>query len=257
MKAINLAMTIKTVFKLIPALPIVFLIACNKSPLSEQDVNELGLIHARIELVDQPDNDIIDSLSVHLSDGDKPIGNEGLKVFVNGQALPLWVNSDGYYGIRASYALDSIPLSEHYRFELQTSDGNLHSLGSIKALPSPSKSLFALPESIPHNQNFVLRWPALEHDHQIRIWKNTKLKNSNTLSGGPYAESTIHTSSTLSAGKLTIPQSFFEDSESIATAVNIEFLSSYSGEINTELMDGSSITLSHELAFKQPVSRSD
>lgn len=250
-------MTIKSVFKLIPALPIVFLIACNKSPLSEQDVNELGLIHASVELVDQPDNDIIDSLSVHLSDGDKPIGNEDLKVFVNGQAMPLWVNSDGYYGIRARYALDSIPLSEHYQFELQTSDGTRHPLGSIKASPIPSKSLFALPESIPHNQNFVLRWPALQHDYQIRIWKSTKLKDSDTFGGGPYAESTIHTNSTLDAGKLTIPQSFFEDAESIATAINIEFLSSYSGEMNTELMDGSAITLSHELAFKLAVSRND
>lgn len=217
--------------------------SCNVSSLSHSGINQLSDIGARIYIEQDPYNDKENNVRVHLFDADgKQVGHKSIQLKVNNQALQLSIRSDLYYTKTISYYAQNVPISDAFYFEIEYKKDSILPLAYIKVLPVIKPENIRLPTTGNLQTDTKITWTQLPQYSTLRIWKDFKINNENTLGGGPYAESTISKSITPN-GEFTVPTTFYTDSVSTITSLNVEFLAHQEGLLNPQLLQGSSIQL--------------
>ncbi len=219
------------------------LLSCNSSSLSNAQITTLNNIGAKILIQQDPYRENINHISIYLFDKkDKQIGNENIKIRVNNKDLSLGIKKGLYYTKSMRYTGNNIPFSDDYYFELMLSDSTIVPLAYIKAIPLVKKEFITYKKEIPIDSVTTVAWDSLKAFNHLAIWKSTKENDSNTYSGGPYAESTIR-QKIEGSGSYTVPLSYYRDSTTTITDLTFEFHAMKQGLIHPDLLPKSNITV--------------
>lgn len=224
---------------------------CNTTTLSEIEANNISNIQVKILIEDGIKKTSLNKINVYISNGEKRIINENIKVLLNGQPLKLFIRTGNYYDKYPVYLTDDLVRRESYYFEIILPDSAKYPIAYIK--PSKITSKFNFPKNISLDEDFVLNWKTNNTLANVELWKLVHQKDkTNMHSGGRYAKSTIHHTINTKKGNYKVPKLFYEDSLTIADYLKIRISSEEGGLINPKLITNSKI--SYTYAIEQTIS---
>ncbi len=131
---------------------------CNTITLSEEEVNNISNIEAKISIGTGSEQNSLHGISVFLSDGEKNIMNEAIQIQLNGKPLELFVGVGNYYDKYPVYRTDDLERRESYYFEIILPDSTKYPIAYIK--PPKITSEFNFPKNISLDKDFVLDWKS-------------------------------------------------------------------------------------------------
>ena len=218
--------------------------SCNTTTLSEKEANNISNIQVEILIEDGIKKTSLNKINAYISNGEKRIINENIKVVLNGKPLKLFVRTGNYYDKYPVYLTDNLVRRESYYFEIVLPDSTRYPIAYIK--PSKITSEFNFPKNIPLDEDFVLDWKTNNISANVELWKLVHQKDKpNTHSGGRYAESTIHHTINTENGSYKVPKLFYEDSLTVADYLKIRISSRESGLTNPKLITNSKVSYTY------------
>jgi len=227
---------------------VISFISCTKSPLSGQRITEISKLKVHIKIQQSPFLQDSNQIILRLFDvKDKQIENDKIKIKVNNKELPLQVRRDLYYAKTVSYEIKNIPVIDYYYFEIVLSDNKTYPLAFIKMAEPILNENIIIDKEVALNEETIIQWKDLKEFTRLTIWKNYKDNNKESYGGGPYAESTINEIIETTENKYIVPRSYYKDSTTTATFLNVEFAAIKEGLINPYLLKGSSIQLTSKV----------
>lgn len=244
-----------------------FLAGCDVSCLSDKEFTDLSVIKAKI-LIEETYSKF-NKIKVFISDGEKQIINENIKVKVNGNFLKLLVINELYYTTSsyytniitkkdksgADYFGEIFPRSNSYYFEIILPDSTVYPLAYIKSLNQDDMDSIQIstPKTISKTEDFILKWHNLNNPFQLTIGKGTLNKETKVFSTSACKTHLIKTAIAINSknGEHLISASSFEDSLKITEYLDFNFYYENSGLISPDLMKESSI--SYEFIVNQVV----
>ena len=225
---------------------LLLLSAC-RSPLSNGKVEELSAIRAEIDISQEPTDQKVNYATVRLFDKDgKQIANKGIKINVNGIPLAFTERQELYYTTTTSYITDSIPVSDTYIFEAVLTDGKSYFLGRIAPLEETQEDDIQVTAKGKFEEDAIITWSNLKEVNQLSISKSVLLKTS-TKNELKYDYEPVVTRQINGSGRYVVPKVSYSTDTSIVSALEIKFMASKSGEVNTDLLKGSVIRIHGEI----------
>ena len=216
-------------------------ISCDVSTISDEKLNNLSNIKAQIYILDGTRNNIINDLKVYITDGDKQIINDQIKIILNEIPLNLKVQQELYYTKKSYYTLDDFPRSKSYYFEIILPDSTVYPLAFIKPQNINDSLVFNIPKTISINKDFTLNWKNINLPAELEVWKGVQNNLSGEHSGGKYSKTTIHKNINSKTGEYVLPKSYFKDSIGIARYLEIKLNHHELGLTNPKLLINSDI----------------
>jgi len=229
-------------------LVIVVLNSCDVAELSENDSNNISKLKANIIIEEGTKDTSLDGLKVLLSNGKKQIINEKIKILLNGEPMNLFVKNDLYYTKKSFYRTDSLSRNDSYYFEIILPDSTKYPLAYIAPEKKKKNAKFNIPEKVSKNENFILKWTDLKTPYTLEIIKGIEVKKKKAKNITEYGYKRIRMDTLrLEAGEYMISKSYFEDSLTIASHLNLKLTYREYGLINHKLLKGSNITYDYTL----------
>lgn len=217
-------------------------IACDVSMISDTDAKNIAKLRVNILIEDGPKDNSLNSVKVFLSDGKKQIINKDINVVLNGLLLDLYTKDELYHTTTSFYRTDSLSRRDSYYFEIVLPDGIKYPLAFIKPLEKDSTAMFSIPEEIFQNEDFSLKWNNLSVPHKLDFIKRIKAKDNTAenIKGYAYDDRRLDTLNT-KEGEYIIPKSYFEDSLTVTTFLEIALTRKENGLTNPKLLPNSDI----------------
>lgn len=217
--------------------------ACS-SPLSKEKVEDLGLIGARIEMLqnlsDKKDNSVL--ISLFDKDG-KRVGNKDINLKVNDADLAFRERKELYYTTAPEYTAVDIPVAEVYNFEITLTDGKSYFLGSINPIAESNEQDIVCLEKGSLDKDFVISWNNLNEINELSINKSILL-NTSTKTSKNYSSEQLANKIIGRRGKYVVPKSKYINSSSTISGLEIKFNATKSGNLSANLIKGSEIKIS-------------
>jgi len=218
--------------------------SCNTITLPEREANNISNIQVEILIEDGFKEKALNKINAYLSNGEKRIINKNIKIQLNGKPLELFVRTGNYYDKYPVYRTDDLVRRESYYFEIILPDSTKYPIAYIK--PGKRTSEFNFAKNISLDNDFVLEWENNNVSANLELWKVVHQKDKpNIISGGRYAESTIHHTINTENGSYKVPKLFYEDSLTIAHYLKFRLSSMESGLVNPELISNSKISYTY------------
>ena len=228
---------------------IIFLFSsCDVSTLSDADAKNIEKLKVHIQIKDGDREDALNQIKVVLTDGKKKIINENIKVLLNGFPLELYVKNELYYTKTSFYRTDSLRRSDSYYFEIILPDSTTYPLAYIKPMIQNRNTEFNIPDRISTNEDFVFNWNHLYTPHHLEFQKGTLVikETSENITQHGFGERQMDTLKAPS-GNYTIPKSYFNDSLTIPTRLEIKLERIEYGLTNPKLIKNSTIEYNRTL----------
>lgn len=214
-----------------------------KSPLSEDEADEVSSIGAKIELSQNLSNKSDNNIIVKLFDkSNKEISNSKIIVKVNGIVLDTVQTKGLYYTTSNFYTKQNVAVSDVYNFEIILTNKEKYFLGSVKPLEEISESDIICDEKGNFNQDFVVKWKNLLNVNELSISKSVLLSTSNETETNYSYEPTV-VKKIDRQGKYVIPKSSYKNSKSTISSLEIKFTASRLGHINSKFLKSSEIKI--------------
>lgn len=222
--------------------------SCDVSTLGGKDANDLSKYKATILIETNNKKEDLSRIKVSLSDGDKQIINDQVKILVNNIPMNLYVHNNLYYTKTSFYTTDSLSKKASYYFEIILPDSTKHALAFIKPLKENEFTKFSIPDSTSKSQSFTLKWSHLFTPYRLHFMKRFELPESDNNTSTSYDKGiTIDTLRTKN-GTYTIPELYFTDSKNNIDELSITLSREETGLINTTLFKSSSLTFRHNIS---------
>lgn len=175
---VNQETMIKPLFYNLIWLMAIWLIACT-SPLSSENITDLSLINADIEITQNPGDKKANTVIVILQDKKgRRISNDSITIMVNGVEASLSHRQGLYYTNESGYALSDVPVNDAYKVEIKLPDQTVHFLGSVNALQEEKTANISCNERGELNQDFTISWQGLKDIDELSVFVSQLQKNS-------------------------------------------------------------------------------
>lgn len=231
---------------ILPALLFLFLIsmiACT-SPLSGENITDLSLINADIEITQNPGDKKANTVIVILQDKKgRRISNDSITIMVNGVEASLSHRQGLYYTNESGYALSDVPVNDAYKVEIKLPDQSVHFLGSVNALQEEKTANISCNERGELNQDFTISWQGLKDIDELSVFVSQLQKNSppNEKNYSYRPEKIIKINP---SGTYTIPKSTYITDSTIISGIEFDFRTTKKGQVNPDLGANSKISIS-------------
>lgn len=222
------------------------IIGCDTSNISDQELNDLSNIKANIHIKNGLEQDSLKRIDVYITDGEKQIINNKIKIRVNDITLKLYIKQELYYTKKSYYTCNFFK-SDSYYFEIILPDSTIYPLAFIKPFKEKESIRFLTPQTTSRNKDLTLSWNDVYIPTELEIWKGVQNKKTKVYSGGPYSETTIINHIKSETGEYIVPTSYFEDSLYVATYLSATLKHRKFGLINPRLLNDSEIIYDFEI----------
>ncbi|NRR92418.1 hypothetical protein HSX10_12645 [Winogradskyella undariae] len=220
---------------------------CDVSTLGGKAVNDLSKYKATILIETNNKKEDLRRIKVSLSDGDKQIINDEVKILVNNIPMELYVKDELYYTKTSFYTTDSLSKKASYYFEIILPDSTKHALAFIKPNEAYNLTKFEIPDTIYDANSMRIKWTNLLTPHQLKFNKFIeKPKPADNITSNAYDGVTIDSLKT-KHGEYKIPKSYLMDSENTIKNVSITLNREQTGLVNLNMLPNSSIVFSHTI----------
>jgi hypothetical protein len=212
------------------------------SHLSSEKINNISLIHAGIEITQNPTNKTDNSVVVYLADKNgSRISNDSLTIFVNGIEVKLTHRQGLYYSDESEYILSNVPVSKVYNVEIKLSNGEKHFLGSVTSLAEEKLENIECEKMGDLNNDFIVKWHNLIDIDELSVFVNMKEKIELNVTGiTGKVEKIIKIKNN---GSFTISKSEYKDTTATINSIEFYFRARKNGKTNPELLEGSRIII--------------
>ncbi len=221
---------------------------CDVSTLSDEDTKNISKLKVNILIQDGTKDQSLNLIKVNLTDGEKQIINEKIKILLNGKPLELFVRTGNYYDKTSYYATDDLLRSESYYFEIILPDSSNYPLAYIKPNKIPTE--FNFPKNISINKDFILKWTKLNTPFEFEYIKGVEYERetgqADNVTRSGYDGKRIDTL-TSKVGEYIIPKSYFIVSKQRTKWLRATLSSKEAGLINPNLFKNSSITYNYTI----------
>ena len=229
-------------------LALLTLVSCDVSTISDEELTKTSNIYAYMYIKDGIDSNYVSQIKIRITDGDKQIINDKIKIFVNEIPLLLTIKNELYYTKKSWYSIDKLPRSTSYYLQILLPDSTLHPLGFIQPARIPDNLNF--PTTFSDTEDLALDWQNIPLPAQLTIWRGTRNKISQKYGGNENEPSTIKHPISSNTGQYVLPKSYFEDSVSVTHALNVTLNHTETGLTNPLLLPNSKILYEWEVKQK-------
>ena len=212
------------------------------SDLSNKKIENISLIYAEIEIIQNPLDRNSNSVVVNLLDKNgKRISNDSLTIFVNNIEEKLYHKQGLYYTDQSKYIFSNVPVNEQYNVEIKLSNGDKYFLGSVKALVEENQKNIECKELGDINSDFVIKWHDLNDIDELSVFVGMAEKTAPNITTMNNKEEKIMKIN--NSGIFTIPKAEYKDTNSIINGIEFNFRTTKSGKTNPKLLENSTITI--------------
>ncbi|WP_179376044.1 hypothetical protein [Winogradskyella wichelsiae] len=224
--------------------------SCDVSTLGGKSANDLSKYKATILIETDNKKDDLRRIKVSLSDGDKQIINDEVKILVNNIPMELYVKDELYYTKTSFYTTDSLSKKASYYFEIILPDSTKHALAFIKPQKENDLTKFLIPDAALKSQSFTLKWSHLFTPYRLHFLKRFELPESENNTSTSYDNGVTIDTLRTKKGAYTIPKLYFTDSKNNIDELSITLSREETGLMNIKLINGSSLTFRHNIYKK-------
>lgn len=162
--------------KYIQILCIVWILqSCTTVTLSELEVNNITSFQVKIMIEDGGDEKSLNKIAAYLSDGEKKITNQNIKILCNDEPLDLFVRIGNYYDKYPVYTTDDLLKRASYYFEMVLPNGRKHPLAFIKPVQNDSVRSSISENDLNYEQSGLIS-PKLKANSEILYSYSPKRK---------------------------------------------------------------------------------
>jgi len=225
-------------------LALIFLLGSCQSPLSDGKLNDLSVIDARIEIIQNLTNKGENQVSVFLyDDNGRPIRNKSIVLKVNGKELSYSERQELYYTTTSKYFITDVPVNQEYNFQICLSTGKCYFLGKISPIAEIKESDIVCDKIGDISKDFVISWNDLKEVNELSVTKGILLTNTQNKDQNYDFEPQVP-KKIRSGGKYIQSKSSYKNSKSSINSLQFNFTAKKSGTMNSELIKESAITIS-------------
>lgn len=245
MRKLKMANTSKLKYytSLLLTLLLATVISC-RSDLSKEKINDLSLIKAEIEIVQNPFNKTGNSTVVTLRDKDGyRISNDSILIYVNDVEREISHRQGLYYNEESCYIFSDVPAIEKYKVDIKLSDNKKYFLGEVNALGEEKEENIVCNDEGDFNNDFTIKWHNLKDIDELSVMTSALLKTSTDKERNySYRDEIIKKIG--ATGSFTIPRTTYTDAESTISSLEFKFRTLKAGTMNPKLVRNSKITIS-------------
>ncbi|PIF47512.1 hypothetical protein CLU96_4570 [Chryseobacterium sp. 52] len=223
-----------------------FLFNSCSGPVPASNITDISDIKAEIDiyqkLTDENDNSI--SIILHDKKGNM-FGNDSVNIFVNGKKAEYRIVQELYYNKNYFYHTEKIPPENgSYEFQIQLANGKKFFLGHVPSLKVSSSRNIIYKEEAPLNQDYSIQWSGLNDVNVLYLSKSVKVITKEESNIETFMQQAADTIKIGPSGNYTLKKENFAKPGETLSTLSFEFTAEKTGTVNSQLLKGSSITIS-------------